>query len=209
MEYKNLRHLSEKKKLILGSGSPRRVALLEELDISFEQVIPSIDESINSNEEAVSYALRMAEEKSLKAFQLYSKKNNDNRCIFIGCDTIVTLGDKIMGKPEDEKEAVTILALLSGKQHIVTTAIAMVVAGEIFSSESENTTVFFNELSGDDILNYVKSGEPMDKAGAYGIQGMGAFLVDRIEGNLDNVIGLPRMLLDNLAGQFMNNLDAG
>ena len=109
----------------------------------------------------------------------------------------------MLGKPSDEEEAFRTLSTLASKQHTVCTALAVADRNGILASGYELTDVWFNKVSDRQIRDYIASGEPMDKAGAYGIQGMGAFLVDRLEGNLDTVIGFPRKLLESLAQRIM------
>ncbi len=199
MTVDNLRLLAQRCKLILGSGSPRRLHLLREAGVAFEQVVPEIEEHSSSNEHPYEFAERLACEKAL-----WVAEQVDPEAVVIGCDTVVVLDNRPLGKPVDESDALAILKSLSGRQHVVCTAVALAGAGKAVISGYELTKVYFNEVSESQITEYIRTGEPMDKAGAYGIQGMGAFLVDRIEGQLDNVIGLPRLLLDNLAGVFLN-----
>ncbi|MBU8932833.1 MAG: Maf family protein [candidate division Zixibacteria bacterium] len=183
-----------RRSLVLGSGSPRRVALLTDMGISFTQIIPNVEEKLRPREEPFSYAQRLAKTKARWVIQ-----RADPQQIVLGCDTIVVLDGLILGKPSNEREAYETLTTLSGRQHVVCTAAALADGVGLMTSGYETTKVYFNDVSREQIEEYIASGEPMDKAGAYGIQGMGAFLVDRIEGNLDNVIGLPRDLLNKLA----------
>ena len=200
MEYRNLKELAVRRPIILGSGSPRRLMLLKETGIEFEQVIPHLAEVQLPGEPPYDYALRLARDKAT-----WVAGRVDGNKLVIGCDTIVVLDDRVCDKPHDEREALETLSLLSGKEHVVCTALAMVTAGGVVASGYELTHVFFNEVTAGRIEQYIATGEPLDKAGAYGIQGMGAFLVDRIEGNLDNVIGLPKCLLDRLAKEVIDN----
>lgn len=197
MEYSKLLKLTEKYKVILGSRSPRRVSLLKEIGLTFTQIIPKIEEVSFSNEDPYQFAERLAKEKAINVL-----KKAEINSLVIGCDTIVILNKQILGKPKDKNDAFQILSQLSGKNHEVCTAVAMADSSENIHSAYELTKVYFNKVSEKQILDYIDTGEPMDKAGAYGIQGMGRFLVDRIEGNLDNVIGLPRLTLVRLAGYF-------
>ncbi|MCM2273135.1 MAG: Maf family protein [candidate division Zixibacteria bacterium] len=198
MTYSNLRELAARYTLVLGSGSPRRVELLSELGIAFAQMIPDIHESIEDHEEPYHYARRLAQDKALEIGRISPPDH-----IVLGCDTIVVLGDHLLEKPNDQKHAFEILRLLSGKQHVVCSAAAFVCRSNVLASGYELTKVFFNSVSDEEIESYIDTGEPMDKAGAYGIQGMGSFLVDRIEGNLDTVVGLPRTLIERLAGEAL------
>ena len=194
MTLKHLSALVEQFPLVLASGSPRRLELLTETGVAFRRIVPDLEEERQPGESAYEYAVRLAEDKALAV-----AKRVDNGELCLGSDTVVVLGDENLEKPIDHDDALRILTLLSGKQHVVCTALAFARRGELVVSGYETTDVFFNLVSEQQIRDYVKTGEPADKAGAYGIQGMGAFLVDRIEGNLDTVIGLPRKLLDGLA----------
>jgi len=199
MKYKDLHQLAGQRALVLGSGSPRRAHLLTELGIEYRKIIPEIEEIILTDEKPCACALRLAEEKAVAvSLQL------EDREIVLGGDTIVVLEDVILGKPRHEEEAFETLSRLAGKTHYVCTALALADRSGLLCSGTEQTEVIFNSVTSDQIREYIATGEPMDKAGAYGIQGMGAFLVDSIEGNLDNVIGLPRTLLNRLAGGVLH-----
>ncbi len=198
MNFNNLRQLAERKRIILGSGSPRRFELLSEIGIKFERIVPDLEETIAPGEPPYSYAVRLAEDKALAVAHMV-----DSQSVVIGCDTIVVLGETVLEKPMDAEDAFRILSTLSGHQHVVCTALALASDSRLLFSGYDLTSVYFNRLNPDAIRKYIATGEPMDKAGAYGIQGMGACLVDRIEGNLDTVVGLPRMLLDDLAGKVL------
>ena len=194
MTLKHLAALTNHFPLVLASGSPRRFELLTESGITFSRVVPDLEEARQPGESAYEYAVRLAEDKALA---VANRLNNGALCL--GSDTVVVLGDENLEKPVDPEDAFRILSRLSGRQHVVCTALAFARAGETVVSGFETTDVFFNVVSEQQIRDYINTGEPADKAGAYGIQGMGAFLVDRIDGNLDTVIGLPRKLLDSLA----------
>lgn len=198
MTYNNLSTLASRVPFILGSGSPRRIQLLSETGIKFAQRVPNIHESRADGEAPYDYALRLAEEKALNIASACS-----NGEVVLGCDTIVVLGTKVHEKPSDGRDALRILSLLSGQQHVVCTAAALARKAGLLASDYELTKVYFNPVTTAQLEEYIASGEPLDKAGAYGIQGMGAFLVDRIEGNLDTVVGLPRTLIERLAGEIL------
>jgi septum formation protein len=168
--------------------------LLREAGVSFRQEVSHIVEQVMPDEDPFAFAQRIAREKAIAVASGCGEEE-----IVLGGDTIVVLGDQLLGKPVDAEDAIGILETLSGQQHTVGTALALASGSRMLASGIETTRVFFNKVSRDQITEYVASGEPLDKAGAYGIQGMGAFLVDRIEGNLDNVIGLPLTLLNHLA----------
>jgi|CXWL01.1.fsa_nt_gi septum formation protein len=191
--YDSLRKLAATYSLVLASQSPRRRELLANLGIEFEVARADVDEAFLLSELPSDVALRLAASKSLKVSSTQPEK------LVIGCDTVVILGSRIMDKPKDRSDAARILRELSGKRHQVETAVTFSLNGRVLSQGSESTQVRFMEVTDLQIEEYVATGEPMDKAGAYGIQGMGGFLVDSIEGRLDTVVGLPRTLLDSLA----------
>jgi septum formation protein len=197
--YDSLRQLAARYELILGSRSPRRVSLLEELRLPFTQIIPDLEEDRRLGEHPYDYARRLAEDKARLV-----GRNTTPQQIVLGCDTVVVMGDCVLGKPADTEEALRTLTALSGKKHVVCTALALARGETVLASGYELTTVVFNSVTAEQIRNYIATGEPMDKAGAYGIQGMGSFLVDSTEGNLDNVVGLPRTLLERLAGEVIS-----
>jgi septum formation protein len=198
MTYPNLRTLLEKYNLVLASGSPRRVGILKDNGVLFRQAIPDIDENNDSDLPPVELAVSLAEKKARAVGTRLSDSD-----VALGCDTIVILRGMILGKPESPAHAIEMLSSLSGNMHTVCSAIALLKKNGVKVSGYELTDVFFREVSEKQIKEYVASGEPMDKAGAYGIQELGGFLVDRIEGNIDNVIGLPMTLLDKLAGRII------
>jgi len=194
MKHRHIKELARRNELILGSRSPRRKSLLEEIPVPFEQIIPRLEEKRLDHEEPYDFACRLAEDKALSIAQGLT-----DRQIVLGCDTIVVLDGDVLGKPANRNDALDILMRLVGNRHTVCTALALASNKGLLASAYALTEVFFNPVSRDQLEEYIGTGEPMDKAGAYGIQGMGGFLVDRIEGSLDNVIGLPRDLLDDLA----------
>lgn len=181
-------------KIILASGSPRRKEILENAGYDFEIVTADADESLKSGispDEAVKY---LAE---LKGDAV--RKVADG--VIISADTVVAFENEILGKPKNEDDAFRMLKLLSGKTHSVYTGVC-VQNGEKKAVFSEKTAVKFYELSDEEIIAYVKTGEPMDKAGAYGIQGKGAVLVEKIEGDYLNVVGLPLARLSRVLKEF-------
>jgi septum formation protein len=202
-KYSHIRQLAQRRKLVLASRSPRRVALLRELGISFKQIIPSFEERQKQGEPAFQFARRLAKDKALSVAGQINASH-----LVVGCDTIVVLNDNILQKPRDENDAFGILTALADRMHIVCTALALADQGKLLAADHELTEVYFNPVTAQQIRDYIATGEPMDKAGAYGIQGMGAFLVDRIRGNLDNVIGLPRTLLNSLAEEAIAKLNS-
>ncbi|UCD95287.1 MAG: septum formation protein Maf [Candidatus Zixiibacteriota bacterium] len=196
-KYRNLARLLEKYRLVLASGSPRRVHLLKEAGIDFRQIIPDIWEDDSRHEDPYELATFLAVEKSRAVREKLAEDE-----VALGCDTIVVLGKRILGKPVSEKEAFEMLSELSGRMHTVCSAVALLSRTGEAVSGYELSDVYFRNVSASDIRQYIKTGEPLDKAGSYGIQERGVFLVDRVVGNIDNVIGLPRTLLNSLAGRM-------
>lgn len=172
------------KTIILASGSPRRKELIKLLGYPFEVCQGQVEEIINpqlSPEENVKYLAQLKAEAVAKDYK-------DHR--IIGADTMVCLEDHILGKPENEAEAEKMLQLLSGKKHRVITGVALIREDEVITF-CETTYVQMKILSLQEIQDYIATGEPMDKAGAYGIQGKGAVFIEGIEGDYYNVVGLP------------------
>jgi septum formation protein len=172
-------------KIILASESPRRRQLLETLGVTFICIRPEISEEIKSGESARQAAERLARQKA-EAIDIL-----DADSLIIAADTVVFCAGKILGKPINEEEAYEMLSLLSGRSHEVISAVCLKKGFSEFEVQSEITTVFFRSLSQEEILGYIATGEPFDKAGGYGIQGKGSVLVTRIEGCYFNVVGLP------------------
>ncbi len=172
------------KKIVLATKSPRRIELLTNLGFEFEICPSSLDESTVFGNSAEELVVNLA---SAKAKDIY-EKNED--CVVIGADTVVVHNGVVMGKPKDEKDACDMLGKLSGATHDVCTGVSVVSAEKTYSFLSK-TAVTFKHLTEQEIINYVKTGEPMDKAGAYGIQAVGAFLVEKISGDYYTVMGMP------------------
>lgn len=190
-----------KYKIILASGSPRRKQLLEQIGYEFE-VWPSQKEEVVNSHIPSQVCEELSRQKALDiaaGIRTYNEEHSDistdSDLIIIGADTIVTLDDKILGKPADEQQAVNMLKELSGRTHSVYTGVTFVFmsadgrVGEY--SFHEKTDVDVCELTDEDISEYVDSGDPMDKAGAYGIQGRFAKHIRSIKGDYYNVVGLP------------------
>lgn len=170
--------------LILASSSPRRKELLENLQLSFEVHSSDVDETYNPKLSPAEIVMELAMRKSENVAMKHPG------AFVIGSDTIVVQDGQILGKPKDKTEATVMLKKLSGKTHFVYTGVS------IFSPKThvefyEKTEVVFWELTNDEIDSYVNSGEPLDKAGAYGIQGLGSTLVKKINGDYFSVVGLP------------------
>ncbi len=173
--------------IVLASSSPRRSELLELAGVPFRVAPADIPEEPLPDEEAVEHALRLAEEKARTA----AERESSGR-FFVGADTIVVLNGRIMGKPVDETDAVQMLSYLSGQTHEVVTAYAVLdKQSSVSIKRAVRTQVLFKPLSQQEISEYVKTGCPMDKAGAYAIQGGAAHFVREIHGSYTNVVGLP------------------
>lgn len=170
--------------IILASASPRRKELMELAGYRFNVICADIVEIVPENVPPQSVVMSL----SLQKAQAVAKEHKN--AVVIGSDTVVALDGKILGKPHSEKEAVEMLRLLSGRIHKVFTGVA-IVCGERTKNFYDETDVEFYPLDDDEIQKYVATGEPMDKAGAYGIQGKGAVLVKKINGDFFNVMGLP------------------
>ena len=191
--------MTMKRKIILASASPRRKELLEKLDLEFSVCPADIDESLLPDEDAGMYPLRTAVQKAMAV----AKTTED--ALVIAADTVVAVDDDILGKPRDEAEAKAMLQRLSGREHIVITGIGVVdtASGRTLSA-TEQTIVYFHPLRDEEIDAYIATGECMDKAGSYGIQGKGSLLVRKIDGDYFNVMGLPLSRLYRL----LLNIDA-
>ncbi len=176
--------------LVLASGSPRRAEILRQLGVSFVRRPPSVAERIRPGELPAAAARRLSEEK-VRSIRIAASE------VALAADTVVALGSTALGKPLDGEEALQMLERLSGREHTVYTGLAL-RSGDRIESGVERTNVRFRRLARSECQEYVATGEPMDKAGAYGIQGRGATLVERIDGDFYNVVGLPVQLLLSL-----------
>ncbi len=178
--------------LILASSSPRRAKLLKDAGLDFIVVPSHLEEFVDEKYKPAELVLELAKQKALCVAVKYPDD------IIIGADTIVVFEDQVLGKPRDEEDAYRMLRLLSNDRHVVYTAVALVKGDQVksFVSESE---VWMKNLSDLEIKNYIKTGEPMDKAGAYAIQGEGGQLVDHYKGDFFTIAGLPlKELLEQL-----------
>ncbi len=183
--------------IILASQSPRRRELLEQVGITGFQVIsPDVDERV---EPGLSPA-GMVEELSLRKARAAADKTGPDGLI-IAADTVVALDGAVLGKPRDREDAFAMLSALSGREHRVYTGVS-VLRGDRAVTEHEETAVCFRALAPGEIWGYIATGEPMDKAGAYGIQGVGALLVRGIRGDYCNVVGLPVCRLARMLARF-------
>ena len=178
--------------LILASASPRRAELLTTAGISFESLPVHIDETQLDGEAASDHVRRLAEEKARMALA----KRGD--AVVLGADTVVVVDERILGKPKDPEHAAAMLRALAGRSHEVLTGVAVLRADRPPRVAVERTRVWMAALGNDEIAWYVATGEPMDKAGAYAIQGLASRFVERIEGSYSNVVGLPVALVYRL-----------
>ena len=171
-------------RLVLASASPRRRDLLAAAGFEFDVDAGEVDESPGPAEPPSTYVLRVARRKAEAVAARHPGRP------VLGADTAVVVGSQILGKPADAGDASRMLAQLAARAHDVLTGVALAFRGQLFA-EVEQTTVWMSTLTPDEIAWYVASGEPMDKAGAYAIQGLGSRFIPRIEGSYSNVVGLP------------------
>ncbi|WP_426235547.1 Maf family protein [Pseudomonas sp. TWP3-2] len=186
------------KSLYLASGSPRRRELLTQIGVPFTAVNADIDETAQANEAPAAYVERLARGKAEAGRRTLVA---DVDCVVLGADTAVVLDGKILGKPVDEADACAMLMMLSGKEHEVLTAIAL-LDGARCESRVVRSLVRFRPISRDEAAAYWASGEPRDKAGGYGIQGLGAVFVAGLNGSYSAVVGLPLCESAELLGHF-------
>jgi len=180
---------------VLASKSPRRLEILQAVGWEFEAIAANVDETRYESEDAVSYVKRLAQ---TKAETVAGKLRGG---LVLGADTVVVIGEEILGQPRDDEEARRMLSLLSGRWHAVLTGVALVRCGQppYALVEHETTRVRFSEMSIAEIDWYVSTGEPKGKAGAYAIQGKGALFIEEIQGDYFNVVGLPVRLAYELS----------
>ena len=176
-------------RIVLASASPRRAELLRAAGIDFEVQPANVDETICERESPIEYASRVAEAKGRLVFE------QDKERTVLAEDTVVVVDAQILGKPVDDAEAGRMLRLLSGRTHDVVTAVSIFHPGGIVDTRVDTTAVEFAALSDSEISWYVASAEPMDKAGAYAVQGLASRFVTRIDGSYSNVVGLPVALV--------------
>jgi septum formation protein len=194
--------------IYLASRSPRRRELLKQIGVTFQVVQLredprrgiDVDESPGRDESPASYVLRIARTKAEVAAH-YMHRRSLQRWPVLAADTTVVCEDRIIGKPENQDAAARMLQSLSGRQHEVITAVA-VAFGERFETAASMSKVWFRNLGPDEIRRYVATGEPLDKAGAYAIQGRGAAFVTRIEGSYSGIMGLPLAETSDLLAKF-------
>ena len=183
-------------KIILASKSPRRKEILTNLGFEFEVITAETDESSDiTDPESLVQVLAVRKGRAVWG------KHPENDTLIISCDTVVSLDGKILGKPEDPENAVEMLRSLSGKKHTVISGLALFLNGKTISA-IDSTDVYFAEMSDEFIKSYVASGDPMDKAGAYAVQGKTSLYIDKLDGCYFNVVGLPVRLLAKLLSQL-------
>lgn len=185
--------------LVLASGSPRRKELLTQTGFTFRVHPSSVSEELRAGEDPIAFVTRLAREKAQAIFdKLRDEDKPEDPLLVLGADTIVVSPAKeILGKPKDANDAVRMLRLLSGQTHSVVTGVA-VVSRDHVEVAAELTYVTMTTISEVEMEAYINSGEPMDKAGAYGIQGYAALWIPRIHGCYFNVVGLPLALVNNM-----------
>lgn len=190
--------LKMKRKIILASGSPRRKRMFEDMRIDFSVMVSNYEEDITGKDYDVSLVEKTAYNKALEV-----SKRADDDALIVAADTVVVFDKKILGKPKDKADAKQMLKMLQGNTHIVVTAIAIIDNLEKKTLiNSEKTKVTFDKLTDSEIDDYIKTGEPMDKAGAYGIQGLGCVFIQKVDGCYNNVVGLPAYLLAKMLKSF-------
>jgi septum formation protein len=187
-------------RIVLASGSPRRSALLSSIGLGFEIVVPDVDESRFPDEDPAMFVERVARSKAAVV--------DDPGAVVIAADTVVVFEGHVLGKPAHPNEAIAMLTALEGERHTVMTGLA-VRSGPRTESTVGISEVTFSSLTPNEIAGYVASGEPLDKAGSYGLGGLGAILVESVHGSPSNVIGLPLAPLARLLRAFGVDLLAG
>ena len=184
-------------KIVLASASPRRQELLRRIGIEdFDIRVPEVEEAFPQGLTPPEVVAHISREKADAAAALCTPEE-----IVITADTMVFLDDQRLGKPADEADALRMLTSLQGRRHTVCTGVT-VRQGDCRLTEAESTDVYFRPASWEELLAYIKTGEPMDKAGAYGVQGKGALLVERLDGDFFNVMGLPLLRLSRMLARF-------
>ncbi len=184
--------------LILASKSPRRRELLAQMGLTDFEIHPALGEELaQPNLTPPELVQALALHKAQEVAQAFAQSGD----VVIGADTIVVLDGQVLGKPHDEAHALAMLTALSGREHHVYTGVAVLQDGRALV-QVEDTAVWFRNASEGELRRYIATGEPMDKAGAYGIQGRGGLLVSRIQGDYTNVVGLPIVRLASMLAQF-------
>lgn len=196
----SLFRLKDGENIILASASPRRRELFKLICEDFKSVSPDVDETVPAQVEILERPQFLAVKKAMHIWGCLSEK-----AVVIGCDTGVFIDDEMLGKPKDEEEAFSMLKKLQGKDHLVVTG-CCITDGTHKREFSVTSRVFFYPLSDEDIKDYIATGEPMDKAGAYGIQGKGSLLIEKIQGDYFNIVGLPLSALTRELKAFLREI---
>ncbi|XP_041357343.1 probable bifunctional dTTP/UTP pyrophosphatase/methyltransferase protein [Gigantopelta aegis] len=198
-------HILNTKQIILASGSPRRKQILQNIGMKFDVVPSTFEENLNKSEFAhpSDYVIENARLKTLAVAEHFSKQQNILPDLIIGADTVVAMDNKIYEKPKDQSDAFSMLSQFSGRSHMVYTGIVLIMPASLTGGTLpddkqfkvikffESTEVIMTKMSPEIINSYINTGEPMDKAGGYGIQGIGGTLVEAIKGDYFNVMGFP------------------
>lgn len=188
-------------KIILASGSPRRKELLEALNVKELEIIPARgEEKAAPGLAPAELVMELSCHKAAEVAEMYGED-----AVVIGADTVVALDGKVLGKPRDEADARRMLLALSGREHEVFTGVTLIRGDELLS-HAERTVVRFRTLTEEEIAAYIRTGEPMDKAGAYGAQGYASLFVEHMDGDFFNVMGLPVCALGKMLKQMGVNL---
>lgn len=193
----------DKSSLVLASGSPRRKELLTQLGYEFSVLVTDIEEQQQPDEDAQAYVQRLSLDKAKAALNLIAEREpNSDSIVVLGSDTVVVSQGQVLEKPSDLADCKRMLTQLSDQRHQVMTAVS-VVSADKQKTEIVITDVWFKPLSEQEIEKYWQTGEPCDKAGSYGIQGLGGRFVTRIEGSYYAVVGLPLFETDQLLQEFL------
>ncbi len=181
--------------IVLASASPRRVDILNQIGLKFRQIPSNINEDLGQDMSPADLVKKLAHNKAL---DIAEKESN---ALVIGCDTIVAFNNDILGKPGNSTKAFEMLSMLNGKMHQVYSGISVFYKKKLVSSDVEITNVYFNKVDESELLWYSNTKEPLDKAGAYAIQGLGAMLVKKIDGCFYNVVGFPLSKFTKILGE--------
>ncbi len=174
-------------KIILASASPRRKSLMDVLGLNFEIKVSDCEENIDVSHNVHDIVMSLSLQKAQSVAKI-----TDESCIVIGADTVVSYGNEILGKPKDADDAIRTLKLLSGKTHSVYTGFTIIDTSDNKTvTDYEKTDVKFKELTEKEIIDYVNTNDPLDKAGSYSIQGIASSFVEKLDGDYNNVVGLP------------------
>jgi septum formation protein len=186
--------------LYLASASPRRAELLSQIGVQFKTVVADIDETVRAGESAENLALRLSREKALKVASMLGNLQRDD--LIVGADTLISLDHHILGKPAAPADCCAMLRKLSGREHQVISAIALTNGQGKVAQKCSLNTIRFRVLEDEEIEHYCASGEPMDKAGGYAIQGRAAIFIEHLSGSYSSVMGLPLFETAQLLKQF-------